>query len=103
MNKKVKQMEVELQNSGKIPCFEINVINKETGKEEYLIFNIFFRGNSLVSQHEPLTYKEKRSKKIASKYIVVDTFFSLDQNLELLYDNIINAIFASDFFKLTDN
>ena len=103
MYKKVKAMQLELQNSNLIPVFEIEVVDKKTKEVEYIIFDLFFRKNTLVAQHEPLTKKETRSKKIASKKLVVDTFFTLDHHLQEMYSICIYAIICSDYFDLSED
>ena len=103
MYKKVQAMQLELQNCSKLPIFEVQVTNRNTGEVEYIIFDLVFRGNTFIAQHIPLTRKETRSKKIANKKLVVDTFFSLDHNLQEMYSCCIESIIDSDYFDLSED
>lgn len=100
MKAKIKLMGTELQNSGLIPMFEIEVIDKRTNETDYIVCSVFFRGNSLVAQRDALTDKEERSKKIANDRIEVDTDLSLAENLQALHEQVINSILESENFDL---
>jgi len=102
MKNKIKQMQAELANCGKLPLFEIKVYNKRTGYKNYIIFDVSFQGNSLVAQRTALNKKEANSKKIATTKIVVDSDFSLDENLQELYSACITDIIDSEFYELTE-
>ena len=82
--------------------FEIKVINNQTGEKDYIIFDIEIRGKKLIATHESLTEKEQKSKYIAFESIDIDVDFSIDENLQNLYAECINAIIESDFYKLAD-
>lgn len=97
----IKQIKQEFNDITRLRMFEIEVLNKETNETEYIIFDINIVKNSLVAQHESLTKKEERSKKIAFKKIAIDKYFSLDENLQSLYDECIDGILNSDFYELT--
>ena len=97
-----QRFESELQESGKLPLFEMEVINSETKEKDYIIFDIEIRGSFFVAEHEALTRKEEKSKKIAFKRIKIDTDFSLDQNLQELYSECIQGIIDSDFYTLAE-
>lgn len=84
----------------KIKCFEIPVINTRTEESEYLLFNISIEGGKFLALHEPLTFAEKESGKLSFCTCDIDTDFSIDENLETLYDVCISAITESDFFEL---
>jgi hypothetical protein len=49
-----------------------------------------------------LTEEEEKSEKIAFDSVEIDMDFSLDENLQSLYDEIINSIIDSEFFKLPE-
>jgi len=93
-------MEKQLQDSNLLPIFEIEVMDKRTNEKDYVLIDVFFRGNSLVGQRVGFTVKEERSKKIANTTILVDTDFDLDKNLQALYDAVISDIIDSEFFEL---
>lgn len=89
----------EMIDKGKLPFFEFEVIDKRTGEQCYIDFDIFVNIHVLEAQHEPLNKEEEESKFVASKEVDIDTDFDLDYHLELLYDVCVNAINESEFFK----
>ena len=103
MNKKIIQMKNGFDTCGNIPIFEIQVITKQTNNVNYITFDISILKNSFIAIHESLTIKEKKSKKIAYKKLVIDTYSSLDENLQALYEVCINAILESEFYELSEN
>lgn len=80
--------------------FEVSVINKKTNEEDWVCFDISIVKNSLVAQHVALTEKEARSKKIATKKVVLDKDFSINENLLNLYDECLCALATSDFYSV---
>ena len=101
-SKKLIQFEQEFNNIDKIKIFEIPVIDKRTNEQEYVIFDIDINNSFLVAQHESLTRSQEKSKKIAHCKIKIDPDFSIDENLQELYSECINAICESDFFELSE-
>lgn len=94
---------IEQWNSiDKIKIFEIPVIDKRTGEQTYIIFDISIVGRSFIAQHEAMTAKQERSKKIATIHIVINSGYSIDQNLEWLHDSCLQAIIDSEFFELAE-
>lgn len=83
----------------KIKVFEIDVVDKRTGDNGYVLFDIELRGRTFYATHEALTTKEEKSKKIAFEKVVVDPFYSLDFSLGCLYDECFCAISESDFYS----
>ena len=82
--------------------FEIPVFDKRSNKNSWIIFDISIYGRTMYAQHEPLTQKQEKSKKIAFVKIPIDTYFSIDMHLNDLYSECINAIIESEFFDLID-
>jgi hypothetical protein len=80
--------------------FEIEVTNKETGEQDWIIFDISISGRTMYAQHVALTKKQEKSKKIAFVKIVLDPIFTLDQHLQDLHEACMMAISDSDFFEL---
>ena len=101
MNANVKNLVSEFNNSHLLKMFEIEVIDNRTNETEYIIFNISIEKNTLYATHEALTTKQEKSKKIAFVKVVLDNCFSLDENLQSLYDECITAILDSEFFTLS--
>ncbi len=98
-----QRFESELQESGKMSLFEMEVINSETKEKDYITFDIFVLNSFFVAQHEPLTVKEQKSKKIACKRIKIDPDFSVTENLQELYEECYTAIIESELFELSEN
>ena len=72
-----------------------------TKETDYIIFDISIRKHTLYAIHEPLTTKQAKSKKIAFVKVALDNCFSLDENLQSLYDECVTAILDSEFFTLS--
>jgi hypothetical protein len=83
-----------------LKLFEIAVLNKNTGENEYVIFDIELIKNKFIASHEPTTKKEAKSKKIATVQIKIDHDFSIDENLQRLFDGCQTKIQDSQFFEL---
>ena len=99
MNKLVA-LKSEFSNLSLLKMFEIEVLNKNTNESDYIIFDISIDKNKFVAMHEPLTVAQEKSSKIAFVSIHIDSDFSLDQNLQELYEECTNAILYSEFFEL---
>ena len=102
MKTTVQQLKNDFNDITLLKMFEIEVINKETQEQDFIIFDIQLIKNTLFAQHAPLTKKEEKSKKIAFKKIVLDDCFSLDEHLQELYSICIESILISDFYTLAD-
>jgi len=106
MYKYTKQLKNELLNCGGMPLFEIAVVNiagDKSGIKEYISCDIFFRGNSIVAQRDPVSKKEQRSKFIANTRMVVDNCYGLDHHLQELHSEILNDIQCGDLFTLGED
>ena len=86
----------------KIKAFEIEVIDNRTNEKDYILFNISLECDMFIAKHVALTKDQERSEKVSFVYIDIDWDFSLDENLQDLYDQCINAIAFSDFYTLND-
>jgi hypothetical protein len=80
--------------------FEFEVLNKKTQETDYVTFEIFIEGNRFKAWHESTTKKEAKSKKIAYVQIKIDFDFSIDRNLQELYEECTCKIIDSEFFEL---
>jgi hypothetical protein len=100
--KKLDKITAEWNECSKLKVFEIHVIDKRTNEHGYIIFDISINKTKFIAEHEGLTEKECRSKKIAFESIKIDPDFSLDENLQCLYDVCICAIVTSEFFELSE-
>lgn len=99
----LKELKTEFENLDKIKIFEVEVIDKRTGEKDYIVFNIKIIGRSFVAQHVAMNAKQEKSKKIAFCKVLIDTDFSLDNNLQELYSECINVILNSEYFELSEN
>ena len=95
----MKNLKKQFNEISLMKIFEIEVLNKN-GETDHIIFDISLKKNSLIAQHEALTRREERSKKIAFKKLALDNSFSLDEHLQELHEICTEAIMESDFFKL---
>lgn len=98
----MKTITEQFESMDKLPMFEIAVTDLRTQTDEYIIFYISLEDSKIIAQHEPLNKKEELSDKIAFCSIDMDAFFSLDENLQELYSECINAIICSDFYELSE-
>lgn len=86
-----------------IKIFEIKVVDRRDGTKNYIIFDIEIAGNQFVAQHESLNSEQAASSLIASVKRDIDPDFSLDENLQELYDDCIDAIDRSEYFWQWDD
>jgi hypothetical protein len=97
-----KTISEQFDNLNKLPLFEIPVIDKRTQDDEYIIFNISIQDNKFRAEHIALNRKQENSDKIAFCSVNLDSFLTLDQNLQDLYNECINAIINSTFYELSE-
>jgi len=96
----IANLKTEFSNITLLRIFEIEVVNKKTNENDFIIFDIELRKNTLFAFHESLNNKQVKSKKIAFQKTVLDSCFSLDEHLQDLHGNCIQAILDSEFFEL---
>ena len=98
----VDQIVQEFNEITLMRLFEIEVINNLTNEIEYLIFDIDISHDKkeLHATHDSLNEEQKNSKYISYVKTEIDPDYSLDQLLELLYEECINAIIESEFYTL---
>lgn len=97
-----KTITEQFESMNTLPLFEIAVVDKRTQTDEYIIFDISIQENKVIAQHVALNKKEEISDKIAFCSVNIDMFFSLDENLQELYDECIDAINNSTFYELRE-
>lgn len=95
-----KTITEQFESLNKLPLFEIEVIDKKTNEIEYIIFNISIQNNKFRAEHIALNQEQEDSEKIAFCSTSIDSFLTLDENLEELYSECINAINSSSFYEL---
>jgi hypothetical protein len=96
----INKLKADFEAITKMKLFEIPVIDKRTNENEYILFDISISGRTMYAQHESLTKKQLKSKKIAFVSIPLDKYFTLDQHLQDLHEACLMAISDSDFFEL---
>lgn len=97
-----KTIREQFESMNKLPMFEIAVTDLRTQTDEYIIFDISIQDNKFIAQHVPFNKKEELSDKIAFCSVDIDMFFSLDENLQELYDECIQSIIDSSFYELSE-
>ena len=95
----IQQQFEKMISKGIFPIFEIPVIDKRTGEEDYIIFDVSIRNKEIIAQHIALNLEEEASEKIAYKKVEIDEDFDLQHHLEELHDEIWHSINDSEFFK----
>ena len=101
-SKKQVNFEQSWNEITKIKIFELQVIDKRTNERYYITFDIELQGITFYAYHSALSKKQAKSKKIAFVKHVCDVDFSVDSNLQSLYDNCICAIIDSEYYTLID-
>ena len=75
-----------------LPMFEIAVVDKRTQTDEYIIFNISIQDGKFIAQHVALNQEQENSNKIAFCSVSASNWLTLDENLEELFCECIEAI-----------
>lgn len=101
MTNYTKQLADELANCGKMPLFEISVLNNR-GEHDWITCDISFIGNSIVAQRGEVSVREQRSRFIASDRVVVGTCLSLDAHLQALHESVLESINNGDLWTLAE-
>lgn len=96
---KLSELKKQWDEVSLIKIFEIPVTHIITTEDTFIIFDIDIKGRSFIAQHEDLTFKDERSKKIPFCKITIDADFSLDENLQELYAECFEKINQSEYFN----
>jgi hypothetical protein len=96
-NKSIKQQFEELDT---LPIFEIEVIDKRTNQNEFIIFDISIDNGKFRAEHIALNKEQEQSNKIAFTSVDIDSYFSLDENLQELFDECTQNVIDSEFYEL---
>ena len=99
MNKYTKDLQDQLNNSGKEPYFEIEVTDSN-GEQDFILCEVYCKGNRLIAEREAVSQKEWDSRYIACDKLAIDDAFSLDEHLQELYSLVIDSINEGGLFKL---
>ena len=89
----------QLNESGLLPIFEIEVTNSK-GQTDYVVCDIYMKDNQLVAQRDAVSTNEEQSQYIAKTVVDIDEYFSLDEHLQKLFDEVNNDIVAGDLYNL---
>ena len=99
MNNYIKKLQDELNNCQLTPMFEIEVLD-EHGQREYITCNIYFEGNSIVAERDAVSLAEEKSRYIPATRLLVEDHFCLDENVQDLYEAVLQDIEAGDFYDI---
>jgi hypothetical protein len=99
MNTYTKSLQEELNESGKLAIFEIEVIDPE-GEIDHISCEIYFEGDSIIAKREAVSATEATSRHVASDKLAVDGAFSLDEHLQELYSLVIDSINEGGLFSI---
>ena len=99
MNNYTKELQGELNDSGKIPVFEIEVIDSDLARD-WINCDVYFQGNSIVAERNAVSSAEESSDFIAKTSISVDSFFGLQEHLEWLLEKVEGEIMDGDLYDL---
>jgi hypothetical protein len=97
-----KTISEQFESLNTLPLFEIETIDKRTKEIEYIIFNISIQDNKFRAEHIALNQEQEDSDKISFCSVNIDSFLTLDENLQELYDECINSILNSSFYELPE-
>jgi hypothetical protein len=97
-----KTISEQFESLTTLPIFEVETIDKRTKEIEYIIFNISIQNNKFRAEHIALNQEQENSDKIAYCSVNIDSFLTLNENLQDLYDECINAIIESTFYELPE-
>ena len=97
---KLSEFKQQWENITVLKIFEIEVLDKRTGENDCMVFDVSIRGRSFIAEHVALTEKQEKSKFIAFQKWIIDLDFSIDQNLQELFEKCQTAIIDSDFYQL---
>ncbi len=98
----MKPIAQQFEDLKKIKIFEVSVTDKRTNEKDWIVFSIEIDGNNFKATHIGLTEEQEKSDKVAFTVSEIDEYFTLDENLQVLYDNCIQSIIDSDFYELTN-
>ena len=84
----------EFNSIERIIIFEVAVIDKRTGRKEYIPFDITINeaDKTFVAQRIGFNEAEEQSNNIAHTKSAIDADFSIDENLQELYAECINDV-----------
>ena len=98
----MKRIIREWEACNKIKIFEFKVRDKQDNSESWVIFDLDIVEGVFVAQHEPLNRAQRDSKFIATVKLIIDPDFSLDENLQELYNECETALSESEFYELVE-
>lgn len=97
-----KTIREQFESMNTLPMFEIAVTDLRTQTDEYIIFNISLENSKFIAQHVPLNQEQEDSNKIAFCSVSASNWLTLDENLEELFCECIEAINESTFYELRE-
>ena len=94
----IQELQNELDDINRMPIFEFEVINTQSGLTDFITCDVSFQGKSIVAQRYGVTLSELNSKFIAADKVVAYKGDTLDSLLEALREAVYYSIFDSSLF-----
>ena len=89
--------------SGKLTIFEIPVIDTRTKEKEFILCSIDADKYHLFCTHIGINKAEENSEFVSRTSIIFDLdVFSIDENLQELYSEVVEKICNSDIYTLAE-
>jgi len=101
MNNYTKQLANELDNCGKMPLFEISVVNDD-GEHGWITCDIFIEGNSIIAVRDNVSKHERDSIRLGVNKMPIDPCLSLDEHLQELHEFVLESINNGDLWTLAE-
>ena len=102
MHNYTKQLANELNTCGKMPLFEISVVNDD-GEHDWITCDISIAGDSLIAIRDNVSNYERDSRfHIGVNKKPIDTCLSLDEHLQALYEEVLDSINNGDLWTLAE-
>ena len=86
-----------------IPVMEIDAFDCRTGEDCHLLFNLRIEGDEIVATHPALNEEQETSEKVATTKVKIDLEFSLDENLQEVYNECLRQICLGSYYLVAMN
>lgn len=101
MDNYTKQLADELSNSGKMPMFEVSVVNDD-GEHDWITCDIFIEGDSIIAVRDNVSKHERDSIRLGVNKMPIDSCLSLDEHLQALHEAVLDSINNGDLWTLAE-
>jgi len=83
-----------------MPIFKIGVINKEKGRNEYVLCQLYVNDTEIYLRRGPVTREEKENELITRNSIPLNPIRCLNDHIFELYDTVCDDIMSGDLYEL---